>query len=210
MSRFTSIVKRGLQWITAGKFLSRIAVGGSYKAIYLTFDDGPDPEFTLLFLDTLDNHDAKATFFLIGEKVAMYPNIVKEIISRGHAVAGHTFYHQEVSELGNDLVGDLDRTRREIFKQTGCKTYDYRPVRGKISTMTLVRLLFSPYRIVHWSITFSDYRKDGVESLLSRIRSHTLEPGDILLFHDDNPFTLGALDDAIKDWKAAGFQFRAM
>src|SRR3990170_5445640 len=61
--------------------------------IYLTFDDGPDPEITPWVLDTLKKYNAKATFFCIGENVQKYPAIFKQIIDNNHAVGNHTFSH---------------------------------------------------------------------------------------------------------------------
>ena len=65
----------------------------SEKKIYLTFDDGPIPEVTPWVLDMLKKHNAKATFFCIGDNIAKYPEIFKRIISEGHAVGNHTFNH---------------------------------------------------------------------------------------------------------------------
>ena len=63
------------------------------KAIYLTFDDGPIPEVTPWVLDKLDQHDVKATFFMVGDNIRKYPDLFQEVVKRGHGIGNHTMHH---------------------------------------------------------------------------------------------------------------------
>lgn len=67
------------------------------STVWLTIDDGPDPDDTPVLLDILDQHHAVATFFFIGEKAAQYPDLVREVVRRGHTVGNHTFTHPQTS-----------------------------------------------------------------------------------------------------------------
>src|SRR4051794_30497856 len=69
-------------------------------AIALTFDDGPHPEGTPAVLDALDRAGARATFFLVGERVERAPHVAREIVARGHAVAIHGYRHRSLMRLG--------------------------------------------------------------------------------------------------------------
>lgn len=63
------------------------------KVLYLTFDDGPIPEVTPWVLDTLQQFDAKATFFCVGDNVQKHPKIFERLLSEKHSVGNHTFHH---------------------------------------------------------------------------------------------------------------------
>ena len=64
------------------------------RGVALTFDDGPDPEITPRLLDLLDSHGVCATFFVTGERAARHPDIIREILSRGHSIGNHSFSHR--------------------------------------------------------------------------------------------------------------------
>ena len=78
--------------------------------VFLTFDDGPTPGVTEWILSTLDKYDAKATFFVLGKNVEMYPDLYKRILDAGHKVGNHTYSHQKVLKCGGK---GKNRTRIE-------------------------------------------------------------------------------------------------
>ncbi|NOY63311.1 MAG: polysaccharide deacetylase family protein [Gammaproteobacteria bacterium] len=191
----------------ADHFLWRLpATEGS--VISLTFDDGPDPQYTLPLLEILAVHDVKATFFMIGEMVDRHPDIAAQIVREGHAVAGHTYTHRELPSLSEpELNEELDKTRLAIQRATGIDSFDFRPPRGRMSAASLGYLKKTDYRLIHWSKTYSDYLKDGADKLIERINSNPMVAGDVILFHDNNSHSLEAMERILPQLKQQGLGF---
>lgn len=181
------------------------------KCVYLTFDDGPDPVYTAQVLEILGRNNASASFFVIGEKVDQYPEIAKRIANSGHALAGHTYSHKMITEMtGNEMKRDLEKTRACIKKHTDVDTNLFRPPRGRMNASNILLAMLNGYRVIHWSITYSDYKRDSLERLINEMKSRELSDGDILLLHDNNQFTVDALESFIKMIKGKGYELRAL
>jgi hypothetical protein len=80
--------------------------GMPQRTVALTFDDGPDPRWTPLILDTLRRHHARATFFVVGSQVARHPDLARRIVAEGHEIGAHTFSHPQLA--------DMPRWRRDL------------------------------------------------------------------------------------------------
>jgi peptidoglycan/xylan/chitin deacetylase (PgdA/CDA1 family) len=146
--------------------------------LYLSFDDGPHPEVTPQVLDLLDQFDAKATFFCIGDNVRKFPDIYAEILRRGHRTGNHTMHHLKGWNTSTDLyIADVAVAAERIDSNL------FRPPYGRI-TGAQARILLPEYRIVMWSLLSRDYlqslhRPAALDFLKKRSRA-----GDILVFHD--------------------------
>lgn len=154
------------------------------KVLYLTFDDGPDPEVTPYVLDLLKAYNAKATFFVVGANVAMYPDVVKLTQSLGHVIGNHTHHHlsgwrtsnkpyiNDVAECEGALNDSLSATPSALF----------RPPYGRITPLQ-IRALKKEYRIVMWSLLSGDFDKtlnlEDAKQALTKCRS-----GEVIVFHD--------------------------
>jgi peptidoglycan-N-acetylglucosamine deacetylase len=191
--------------LTPGAFVWRLPSGTDCA---LTFDDGPHPQHTPQILEILGRHRVTASFFLVGENALRAPELVRSIAREGHCVASHTFSHRELPTLSRDeLARELTDCKEVLRQLTGIDTRLIRPPRGRLDTRSLLRLKHWDYRVVHWSKTYSDYLKDGAPALLARIRERGLEPRDIALLHDTNPYTVEALEQVLPLWQAAGRSF---
>jgi peptidoglycan/xylan/chitin deacetylase (PgdA/CDA1 family) len=96
--------------------------------IALTFDDGPDPQWTPAILDILKKENVPATFFIIGKNGQSYPELVRRIVNEGHEIGNHTFSHPNLGELPGPLVDlELNATQRLIESLTGRSTVLFRP-----------------------------------------------------------------------------------
>lgn len=146
--------------------------------IYLTFDDGPTPGVTEWILQTLDRYNAKATFFVLGKNVELYPDLYRMIIERGHKVGNHTYSHQKgwgmsleryIEDV--DLAGDMVHT--ELF----------RPPYARI-TRTQLRTVAQRYRIVMWNVLSRDYNRRLSPKKCLRGTIKGLSGGDIISLHD--------------------------
>jgi len=180
------------------------------NAACLTFDDGPNPEYTPEALKLLGKHDIKAMFFVVGEKVAKHPEIAQQIVEAGHAIGGHTYTHKIFPEMTQqELSADLIKTRDIIKQTTGQDTTLFRPPRGLFRMSHLKQTAALGYQMVHWTTTYSDYKQDGEDALLERMQQNQPQTRDIILLHDNNPYTLSALDKMLPVWKDRGLQFSA-
>jgi peptidoglycan-N-acetylglucosamine deacetylase len=190
------------------RFLWRLPANQS--AVALTFDDGPHPVDTPALLDLLLAHNIKATFFLIGEKVAAQPDVVRRIASEGHTMGGHTWRHQEVVGLSvADLQQELVACRTVIRDVSGVDTELFRPPRGRLDFRSIRQIAALGYCLVHWTKTYSDYKRDGTARLAARFHEDPPVSRDIILLHDQED-TVTALAGVIPEWLAAGTRFDAI
>lgn len=206
MGRLSNLGKEVLQQTLMRRaFVWRLDGG---HACALTFDDGPNTTYTPQVLDLLGRHGIKATFFVIGEAALREPELLRCVAREGHCIASHGHSHREFPRLARDeLREELASCRSVIRDVAGMDTTLVRPPRGRVGPRSLAWMAHWGYRLVHWSKTYSDYRKDGTAALLSRIRGAGLVGGDIALFHDNNPHTVEALAEMLPEWRKANHSF---
>lgn len=156
------------------------------RGIALTFDDGPDPVHTRKVLDVLDAHDAKATFFVIGRKVEKHPEVVEEIVKRGHDVGVHGFAHDRLFSLrGSRRVRrDLERAVRALEKVTRERPTLFRPPVGHTNP-TIARIAEQlDLTVVGWSVAGYDGIARAKPAAVAARITHALDDGAIVLMHD--------------------------
>ena len=107
--------------------------GNSSMKISLTFDDGPHPHYTPEILDILKEYNVKATFFLIGENVALYPELVERILAEGHEIGNHTFTHRRVEEYTvHQLGSEMEACEAAIYEVVEYQPKLFRPPGGRL------------------------------------------------------------------------------
>lgn len=152
---------------------------GNNRNIYLTFDDGPQPEITQFVLNTLAQFNAKATFFCVGENVMRYPEIAAQIQAQGHTLANHSHNHlkgwnTEAHEYVKNVIQAGQFIPNKIF----------RPPYGRITRRQINLLKAAGFRIIMWNLLSCDYVPQlNREKSLKSLTSHTVE-GSIIVFHD--------------------------
>jgi len=160
-----------------GKYLT-CSVPTTEKVIYLTFDDGPEPEVTPGVVRILKERGVTATFFCVGENVKKHPDVFAQVIADGHAIGNHTFHHLNGWKTPPaEYYEDVMRCD-EYFK-----TSLFRPPYGRISPSQYF-LLKKNYRIILWSVLTGDYNaRIKKEQCLKNVVTYT-KPGFIVVFHD--------------------------
>lgn len=149
------------------------------RELYLTFDDGPIPQVTPWVLDVLDDFDARATFFCVGENVQRHPNIYRRIRSEGHAVGNHTFNH--ISGWTHDPDAYLDN----VNSCADLVDSDlFRPPYGRIRRKQARELINHNYRIVMWDVLSGDFDRDLDPDQCYQNVIDNAKPGSIVVFHD--------------------------
>lgn len=178
---------------------------------YLTFDDGPDPVHTPPLLDLLATHRVKATFFLVGNKVEEYPELVQRIVDEGHTIGNHSFSHYSFKPMSlRKQLHEIDRTDVLLSPFSQCDQHLVRPPRGHVAPSLL--LYFATHRrsLVHWSYDSLDFHDAGADQLIERLRKAPPKAGDIVLMHDDSHKATTALSVLLPEWLAAGHRFEAL
>jgi peptidoglycan/xylan/chitin deacetylase (PgdA/CDA1 family) len=158
----------------------------SHREIALTFDDGPHPRDTPQVLESLEKHNIQATFFLIGQSVERYPQLIREIHQNGHQLALHCYRHLPfVIESPSMLRRELERTRNAIADVCGISPdtiCDVRPPYGFFTSKTLSMLREWEYRLVMWnSIPF--HWMQPVDWTIRQILDGVV-PGSVIVLHD--------------------------
>lgn len=161
----------------------------SNKTIYLTFDDGPTPEITEWTLDTLDQYNAKATFFCIGKNVEEHPEIFSKIITGGHAIGNHTHNHLKGWKTKTkDYVNNVEKAQEKINNQIKNRQPKivnlFRPPYGQIKPKQIKKLSKLGYKIIMWNVLSMDYDTNiKKEKCLKNVIDNTTS-GAIVVFHD--------------------------
>ena len=155
-------------------------IQGDTKSVYLTFDDGPTPKVTDWVLDKLDDYNARGTFFCLGRNVDAHPEILKEIVSRGHSVGNHTYSHMKGYSASNSRYMDDIRLADELIDSKL-----FRPPYGRILPRQ-VRAILPRYKIIMWEVLSVDYNRKVsgdrvVKNVINNVRN-----GSIVVFHDSD------------------------
>lgn len=168
------------------------------KNIALTFDDGPH-EMTLLVLDVLKKHNAKATFFCIGRNVEKYPEILKKIISEGHIVGNHSYNHSRLFDFyrKDKLVAEIVKTDALIEKVSGKKTILFRPPFGVTNPSIKKALEVTKHHVIGWNIRSLDGVIKNEKLVFNRIKK-LISPGGIVLLHDTSLQSVKALEQLLQ------------
>ncbi len=158
--------------------------GADRPRIALTFDDGPQPGTTEQVLDRLDSLGLKATFFCLGQHVAQFPHLTREIAARGHEVATHGHLHESHFRHSPAWVGaDLHRSI-EAFAEAGLAPPRwFRPPYGHVTAGTLVHAHRNGLPVVLWSAMGKEWVESSAAAVARRVES-SLSPGAIVLLHD--------------------------
>lgn len=156
------------------------------KTVWLTLDDGPDPEDTPALLDALDAHGAKATFFVIGAKAARHPELVRAIAARGHAVGNHTMTHPQFAfwRLGpKALAREVDEAAAVLRLLLGSAPTQFRAPAGMRNHFLHPLLRARGLNLTGWTVRGQDGRDTDRQRIVRRVLTGA-RPGAILLLHE--------------------------
>ena len=168
--------------------------------VALTFDDGPSPA-TPALLDALDAARVKATFFVVGQQVQAFPELLRREAADGQVIGNHSFTHPALASLTPDQVHDqLADTQDAVFQVTGRRPALIRPPYGSYSAA--VRSFGLP--LVVWDVDSMDWSHHDPAMVLRRA-AVGVHPGSIILMHDTQPETLAAVPQLIRNLRAAGY-----
>lgn len=183
------------------------------KKVALTFDDGPDNNYNVKILDILKENNVPATFFLIGKRCEMYPDIVKRIVNEGHIIGNHTWSHPNAMKISNNkLKQEIIKAEKVIEKIAGYKPCYFRSPYGSLNPEKVEYIESLGYKIISWNVDSLDWK--GLSG--AEVKTNILEnvkKGSIILQHsaggvgEDLTGTVEALPEIIEVLKKEGFNF---
>jgi len=179
------------------------------KVIALTFDDGPWPSSTAKIIDILQKNHIKGTFFVIGQNVKHYPDLLKRVVSQGNVIGNHTWHHWYRYLNPQAAAYEITSTADVIYKVTGIKTDLFRPPGGVMNNGVVNYAKNNKYAVILWSADSADYSRPSVSRLLRNVFRQA-KPGGIVLMHDgggNRSHTVQALPEVISRFREQGYRF---
>ena len=171
--------------------------------IFLTFDDGPSI-YTEEILDILDEYGVKTTFFLVDIWSQRFPELVQEIVARGHEIGNHSATHPQMSKLSVEKIAqELRLMSDEAEKLTGVRPRLFRPPYGDYNNQVVLTARAEGYEVIQWSVDSLDWKNKGTEDLIRRA-TQSVKSGDIVLFHNDSQYIVEALPAVLQAYQKQG------
>ncbi|MCC6830712.1 MAG: polysaccharide deacetylase family protein [Thermoleophilia bacterium] len=164
------------------RFGTLTSVRTDEPVVALTFDDGPHPEYTPRLLDILRRHRARATFFVVGERVARAREVARRIVDEGHVLANHTWSHARMTEMTSPQRREEIRRCAEAIAPLGGLPM-FRPPQGRQSVGSRMDIHRGRHDCIAWSAYIEDWLPQSPEMLTARLRA-AISPGAIVVLHD--------------------------
>ena len=200
---YAGMIKKAVQF---GSFNTVIFRKPPENGIFLTFDDGPDGCFTIEALEILARYGARATFFLVGENVVKFPRVVWQIKEQGHGIGLHTFTHKAINDMGREeFVNEIALNRSALNTLIPDPIYLLRPPFGRISLRNVYWAFEMGLKLVHYTAVLYDWESRSKEEIVHRFNGLKLTGGEIILLHENNSHTLGALPTILESIRSQGF-----
>lgn len=175
------------------------------KVVAISFDASWGADKTIPILDILDEHNVKTTFFLVGGWVDKYPDMLKEIFSRGHEIGNHSDTHAHMSQLNEQQIKDELRIMSDkVENLTGVRPTLFRPPYGDYNDRVVQVSRAEGYEVVQWSIDSLDWKDRGTADIIKQC-THRVDSGDIVLFHNDSNDIVNALPTVLKHYQGLGY-----
>lgn len=172
--------------------------------IAISFDAAWGGDKTEKILDILDAYGVKTTFFLVDTWTQKYPELVKEIVRRGHEIGNHSTTHPQMSKISAEQMRkELSVMADHLEAVTGQRPALFRPPYGDYNNQVILTAREEGYVPVQWSVDSLDWKNRGAEDIVSRATRST-RSGDIVLFHNDAKYILDALPAVLGHYREQG------
>ena len=174
------------------------------KKIALTFDDGPNSEYTPMLLKGLKERGIHATFFLLGKNIRGKEALVKRMQEEGHLIGNHTYNHMELNKISmEDAKEEIEAVNREIYELTGVYPAGLRPPYGEWQKNLDFYVNMFP---VFWDVDTLDWKSKNAESVLQIVKAE-VKDGAVILMHDAYQSSVDAALQIADFLLAEGYEF---
>lgn len=189
--------------VTGNQKYNKGVSGTPKKRIALTFDDGPHKTVTPQILKLLKKYDAKATFFIVGNRVKANSSVLKAIYKDGHEIGNHTWDHSKLTSLSiRNVTSQFTRTNDIVYSTIGAYPTVFRPPYGSINK-TVQAQINKP--IILWSIDTLDWKHRNAQKTLQYVKAHASD-GSIILLHDIHQTTADSLESILQYLTKEGYE----
>ena len=188
----------------AGEFVYRI--DANEKVVALTFDDGPRGPLSRLLLEELNRLEVKATFFVVGRQIKLFPKLTRDLWLSGHQLANHSYHHQPMNtERLWFFYHEIINTDALIRKSGYKGVIHFRAPMGKKRFVLPLLLSMQEKTHVLWDVNPRDYLGTAPHKMVQMVLNK-VKPGSIVLLHDREN-TLASLPAMVKGLQAKGYRF---
>jgi len=186
------------------------------NVLYLTFDAGYEIDLTDDILDTLKKHEVPAAFFLVGNYIRDYPELINRMVTEGHIVANHTMTHPDMSKISNKdafakELAQVEDHYRQVTAGSEIPRF-YRPPKGIYSENNLKHAQELGYKTIFWSLAYKDWeeknqptKEQAFAKLIPRVH-----PGAVILLHNTSKTNALILDELLTKYKELGYRFESL
>ena len=172
--------------------------------ISISFDAAWGGDKTLGILDLLDEYNIKTTFFLVDIWTQKYPELVKEIVARGHEIGNHSTSHPQMSKLNETQIAkELNTQADNVLAIAGVRPVLFRPPYGDYNNRVIITARAQGCVPIQWSVDSLDWKNRGAQEIINRATK--VKSGDIVLFHNDSQYILDALPAVLKYYAENGY-----
>ncbi len=172
--------------------------------ISISFDAAWGGDKTLGILDLLDEYNIKTTFFLVDIWTQKYPELVKEIVARGHEIGNHSTSHPQMSKLNETQIAkELNTQADNVLAIVGIRPVLFRPPYGDYNNRVITTARAQGFVPIQWSVDSLDWKNRGAQEIINRATK--VKSGDIVLFHNDSQYILDALPAVLKYYAENGY-----
>lgn len=200
---YVGVMPRTVDVVARKRELPIYSVARDDGRIAISFDASWGGDKTLRLLDILDEYGVKTTFFLVDIWVNSYPDLVREIAARGHEIGNHSTTHPHMSQLSAEKIAEELSTQSDhVEALTGTRPTLFRPPYGDYNDLLITTARGLGYECIQWSVDSQDWKNRGAEDIVKRVKK--AQSGDIVLFHNDADFTVDALPEILRDYRARG------
>lgn len=201
-------MRSGLSIMTAAstRELPVYNVDTEEKVLAISFDAAWGRANTEGILDILDRYGVKTTFFLVGFWAEKHPDLVRELVSRGHEIGNHSATHPHMASLSAAQIREeLRKTSDLVESITGQPTTLFRPPYGEYNNLVVSISREEGYECVQWNVDSLDWKNLGTQNMITQC-TRNVNPGDIVLFHNDSKYILEALPTILEYYIQAGYK----
>ena len=172
--------------------------------ISISFDAAWGGDKTLGILDLLDEYNIKTTFFLVDIWTQKYPELVKEIVARGHEIGNHSTSHPQMSKLNETQIAkELNTQADNVLAIAGVRPVLFRPPYGDYNNRVITTARAQGFVPIQWSVDSLDWKNRGAQEIINRATK--VKSGDIVPFHNDSQYILDALPAVLKYYAENGY-----
>lgn len=206
LGNLSSDLSKKVSLLTSKRLVPIYKVDTSEKKIAITLDGMWGAKYTPKLLEVFKKNDVQVTFFFGGNWLEDYPDMVKKIAANGHEIGNHTYSHPHLNSLSKQEIKEELTMNQELIKSlVGEQPKLFRAPFGEYSDKVINVADQLGYYTIQWSIDSLDWKEPGTDSIVNRI-SDKVEPGDIILMHNNGVNTADALEILIPKLQERGYE----